>query len=640
MLKRIIHFSAHNRLLVIMITSVIVAISLYALRNIPIDAIPDLSDTQVIIYTKWDRSPDILEDQVTYPIISSLLGAPNVKAIRGYSDFGFSYVYVIFNDGTDIYWARSRVLEYLSKIQSSLPAGAKTEIGPDATGVGWVYQYALVDKSGNNDIAALRSFQDWNLKYILQTVPGVSEVATIGGFEKQYQVIVNPNALQAYGLSVMDVSAAIKKNNNEVGGRLVEWSGKEYMIRAKGYVTKIDDLKKIVVKESKGTPVLLENIATVTLGPQIRRGLAELNGEGDTVGGIVVIRHGENAKNVIERVKTKISDITSSLPKGVEIVPVYDRSKLINSAIDNLKEDLLVEILIVSLVIIIFLWHFPSAFVPIITIPISIAVAFIPMYLFGISSNIMSLAGLAISIGVLVDGSIVEVENVYKRNHEWLMNGRKGDFFKARLDAIMEVCPSVFFSLLVIAVSFLPVFTLVDQEGKLFTPLAWTKTLAIGLAAVLAITLNPAIIMLFSRVDPFKIKNKKIGAIVNTIAVGKYFSEEEHPISKTLFRLYEAPCNWVLRHPKRTIGIALALVIATVPVYFKLGSEFMPPLNEGTVLYMPTTMPGVSVTEARNNLLMQDKILKTFPLDDGNNHSAETAESMERKASMVFIVGA
>jgi copper/silver efflux system protein len=613
MLKKIISFSAHNRILVILFVAAAVAGAVYSMYNIPLDAIPDLSDTQVIVYTKWDRSPDIIEDQVTYPVISALLGAPRVKAIRGYSDFGFSYVYVIFNDGTDIYWARSRVLEYLSKIQGSFPAGVKTELGPDATGVGWVFQYALVDKSGNHDLANLRSFQDWTLKYALQSVPGVSEVATIGGFEKQYQVIIDPNRLQAYKVSVMDVISAIKKNNNEAGGRLIEWSGKEYMVRAKGYVKSTGDLRKIMVKVSKGTPVLLENVATITLGPQIRRGLAELDGLGDVTGGIVVIRHGENALNVIERIKAKIEDIKPSLPQGVEIKIVYDRSELIKKSIDNLKDDLLIEMLIVSLVILLFLWHFPSAMVPIITIPISVALAFIPMYFLGISSNIMSLAGIAISIGVLVDGAIVEVENAYKKIELWIEGGRKGDFHEVRLEALMEVGPSVFFSLLVIAVAFLPVFTLVDQEGRLFTPLAWTKTLTIAIASILAVTLDPAVRMLFTRLDPLKLQPAWLSKTANTLLVGKYYPEEKHPVSRILFRLYEKPCRWVLEHPVKTIGIAIIIIIISLPVYFKLGSEFMPPLNEGTVLYMPTTLPGISVTEARNLLLIQDRVLKTFP---------------------------
>ncbi len=613
MIRKLIYFSAHNRILVIMLVAAAIGYSIFTMRNIPLDAIPDLSDTQVIVYTKWDRSPDLIEDQVTYPIISALLGAPKVKAIRGFSDFGFSYVYVIFQDGTDIYWARSRVLEYLSKIQGNLPSGVKTELGPDATGVGWIFQYALVDKSGKHDLGSLRAFQDWHLKYALQSVPGVSEVATVGGFEKQYQVIVDPNRLHSFNLSLMEVIDAIKKNNNEAGGRLIEWSGKEYMVRAKGYVKNPDDLRKVVLKASGGTPVLLENVATITFGPQIRRGLAELNGEGDVVGGIVVMRHGENALNVIENVKSKIEDIKQSLPEGVEILPVYDRSELIEKSIDNLKHELIIEMIVVSLVILLFLWHFPSAMVPIITIPISVALAFIPMYYFGISSNIMSLAGIAISIGVLVDGAIVEVENAYKKIELWIEGGRVGDFHEVRLEALMEVGPSVFFSLLVIAVSFLPVFTLVDQEGRLFTPLAWTKTLTIALAALLAVTLDPAVRMLFTRMDPFNIKPAWLAKTADTLFVGRYYPEEKHPVSKVLFRLYDKPCRWVLEHPKRTIATAAAIVILSIPVYFKLGSEFMPPLNEGTVLYMPTTMPGLSVTEARNLLLMQDKILKTFP---------------------------
>jgi Cu(I)/Ag(I) efflux system membrane protein CusA/SilA len=613
MIKKIISFSAHNRLLVILLMSAAVAYAVYAMYHIPLDAIPDLSDTQVIVYTKWDRSPDILEDQVTYPIISALLGAPRIKAIRGYSDFGFSYVYVIFQDGTDIYWARSRVLEYLSKIQGSLPPGVKTELGPDATGVGWVFQYVLIDSSGKHDLAGLRSFQDWTLRYAIQSVPGVAEVASIGGFEKQYQVIVSPERLHAFKLSLMNVIDAIKRNNNEAGGRLIEWSGKEYMVRAKGYVKNVDDLRKVVVKESGGTPVLLENVATVTLGPQIRRGLAELNGLGDVVGGIVVMRHGENALNVIERVKAKIEDMKPSLPEGVKIRTVYDRSDLIQRSIDNLKEDLLMEMLIVSLVILLFLWHFPSAMVPIITIPISVGLAFIPMYLFGISSNIMSLAGIAISIGVLVDGAIVEVENAYKKIELWIEGGRKGDFHEVRLEALMEVGPSVFFSLLVIAVAFLPVFTLVDQEGRLFTPLAWTKTLTIAIASFLAVTLDPAVRMLFTRLEPFHLKPKWLAMAATNLFVGKYYPEEKHPVSRVLFRLYEGPCRWVLEHPKQVIAVAFLIVIASVPVYFKLGSEFMPPLNEGTVLYMPTTLPGISVTEARNLLFMQDRVLKSFP---------------------------
>jgi Cu(I)/Ag(I) efflux system membrane protein CusA/SilA len=614
MVRKIIEFSARNRLLVILIVAVAVAGAIDTMKQIRLDAIPDLSDTQVIVYTRWDRSPDILEDQVTYPVITALLGTPRVKAIRGFSDFGFSYVYVIFQDGTDIYWARSRVLEYLSKIQGSLPAGAKMELGPDATGVGWVYMYALVDKSGKHDLAALRTYQDWYLRYALQSVPGVSEVAGIGGFQKQYQVTIDPNRLQAYKLSIMEVMKAIQKSNNEVGGRLIEWAGTEYMVRGKGYVKSTADLEKVVVKTNEtGTPVLLRDVADIALGPQIRRGIMDWNGNGDAVGGIVVMRHGENALNVIRRVKAKIADIKGSLPDGVEIVPAYDRSELIQSSMDNLKEELLMEMAIVSLVILFFLWHFPSALVPILTIPISVLLAFIPMVLLGISSNIMSLSGIAISIGVLVDGAIVEVENAYKKLELWVEGGRKGDFHKIRLEALLEVGPSVFFSLLVITVSFLPVFTLVDQEGRLFTPLAYTKTLALAIAALLAITLDPAVRMLFARMEPFQVKPEFLGKAMDVLFIGSYYPEERHPVSRILFRLYEPPCRWVLRHPKSVIAAAVLVVATTIPVYFKLGEEFMPPLNEGTVLYMPTTLPGMSVTQAQQLMETQDRILKSFP---------------------------
>jgi Cu(I)/Ag(I) efflux system membrane protein CusA/SilA len=614
MIRKIIAFSANNRLLVILLVALASAYALYALHEIRLDAIPDLSDTQVIVYTKWDRSPDIVEDQVTYPIVSALLGTPRVKAIRGFSDFGFSYVYVIFRDGTDIYWARSRVVEYLSKIQGNLPPGVTPELGPDATGVGWVYQYVLVDHGGTHDLAGLRTYQDWYLRYALQSVPGVAEVASIGGFQKQYQVTVDPDRLQAYGLSITDVARAVRMSNNEVGGRLVEFAGTEFMVRAMGYVTSPADLEKVVVKtDGRGTPVLLRDVATVALGPQMRRGILDWNGQGDAVGGIVVMRQNENALEVIDRVKEKIASLKASLPSGVTIEPAYDRSELIQRSIDNLREELLLEMLIVSLVILIFLWHFPSALVPIITIPISVLLAFIPMVAMGITSNIMSLSGIAISIGVLVDGAIVEVENAYKKLELWIEGGRKGDFHQVRLEALLEVGPSVFFSLGVIAVSFLPVFILVDQEGRLFKPLAYTKTLAIALAALLAITLDPAVRMLFARMEPFKVRPWLLGRTLDALFIGTYYKEEKHPVSRVLFWLYERPCRFVLRHPKSVIAAALLVVAASVPVYFRLGEEFMPPLNEGTILYMPTTLPGMSVTQAQDLLTREDRILKSFP---------------------------
>jgi Cu(I)/Ag(I) efflux system membrane protein CusA/SilA len=580
----------------------------------PLDAIPDLSDTQVIIYSRWDRSPDIVEQQVTYPIITSLLGAPNVKVIRGFSDFGFSYVYVIFKDGTDIYWARSRVLEYLSKIIPRLPQGVETEIGPDATAVGWIYQYALVDKSGKNSLSDIRTFQDWYLRYWLQSVPGVAEVATVGGFQKQYQVNVNPNALLSYNIPLTKVIDAVKQSNNDVGARLLEISGTEYMIRAKGYIKSPQDLENTAIGvSSTGTPVLIRDVASVVIGPDIRRGIADLDGEGDTVGGIVVARQGENALNLIDRVKAKIEEVKPSFPAGVEIVTTYDRSELIRKAIDTLKHQLIEEMIIVSFVILLFLWHFPSAVIPIVTIPIAVVLSFIPMYGLKLTSNIMSLSGIAISIGVLVDGAIVEVENAYKKLQLWKDSGRQGDFHLIRLEALKEVGPSVFFSLLVIAVAFLPVFTLVDQEGRLFKPLAYSKNLAMAIAAILAITLDPACRMLFARMDYHHFKPKWLSNIYNSITVGKYYPEEKHPVSRILFALYQPVCNFVLEHRKLTIIAALILVIVTIPVYFKLGSEFMPPLNEGAILYMPTTLPGISVTEAAGLLQTQDKILKSFP---------------------------
>ncbi len=630
MIERIIEFSAKNKYIVALLTLVAVLGAVYSMKHVPLDAIPDLSDTQVIIYSRWDRSPDIIEDQVTYPIVSALLGAPKIKAVRGFSDFGYSYVYLIFQDGTDLYWARSRTLEYLSKIQSRLPEGVRTELGPDATGVGWVYQYALVDKTGRHNLAEIRSFQDWYLRYWLQAVPGVAEVASIGGFQKQYQVNVDPNALVSYKIPMTRVVDAIRKGNNDVGGRVVELSGAEYMIRGRGYAKSIDDIENIVVGKSAkgGTPVLIKNIGRVVLGPDIRRGVSDLDGLGDTVGGIIVMRQDENALAVIDRVKAKIKDVSRSLPEGVEIVTTYDRSELIKESIHTLKHELIVEMIVVSLVILLFLWHFPSAVIPIVTIPIAVLLAFIPMYQLGVTSNIMSLAGIAISIGVLVDGAIVEVENAYKRLEQWNEAGRPGDFHAVRLQALKEVGPSVFFSLLVVAVAFLPVFTLVDQEGRLFKPLAYTKTLAMGIAALLAITLDPAIRMMFTRMDDVHWKPMWLSRIVNSLTVGRYYPEEKHPISRRLFAVYEPACRFVLRHQKATLVTALLLVVSTVPVYLKLGSEFMPPLYEGSLLFMPTTLPGLSVSEAQKLMQEQDKILKSFPEVErvfGKAGRAETA---------------
>ncbi len=614
MIPRIIEFCAKNRALVLIFAAAAVLGSVWCMKNIPLDAIPDLSDTQVIIYSRWDRSPDVIEDQVTYPIVTAMLGAPKVKAIRGFSDFGFSYVYVIFQDGTDIYWARSRTLEYLSKILPRLPEGVKTELGPDATALGWVYQYALVDKTGKHSLAELRTFQDWYLRYWVQSVPGVAEVASIGGFQKQYQVNVDPTALLAYNIPLMKVVDAIRQGNNDVGGRLVEMSGAEYMVRGRGYAKSVKDIEEVVVGvDMKGTPVLVGNLGRVVLGPEIRRGVADLDGVGDTVGGIIVMRQGENALNVIERVQAKLKEVKPSLPEGVEIVTTYDRSELIRESIGTLKHELYTALTIVSVVILIFLWHFPSSIVPIITIPISIALAFIPMYFMGVTVNIMSISGITISIGVLVDGAIVEVENAYKKLQLWQENGKVGDFHEVRLRALKEVGPSVFFSLLVIAVAFMPIFALEEQEGRLFKPLAYTKNLTMAIAAILAVTLDPAVRMLFARMDWFQFRPKWLAWIANQLAVGRYYPEEKHPVSRILFRLYEKPCRFVIKHPKTTILAAVALVLTTIPAYRALGSEFMPPLWEGSVLYMPTTLPGISVTETQKLLQTMDRELSTVP---------------------------
>jgi Cu(I)/Ag(I) efflux system membrane protein CusA/SilA len=495
-----------------------------------------------------------------------------------------------------------------------LPAGVKTELGPDATSVGWIYQYALVDTSGKNATDEIRSYQDWFLRYAVQSVPGVAEVASVGGSQKQYQVTLDPNTLSAYGIPLESVVEAIRKSNNEIGGRLIEFSGREYMVRGRGYLKTVEDIGRIVVKTNeRGTPLTVADVGRVALGPEIRRGVTDLDGKGDAVGGIVVMRSGENALDVIDRVKTRLKEIEPSLPPGLKIVTTYDRSDLIRRSIDTLRSKLIEEIIVVSLVILLFLWHVPSAIVPIVTIPISVVLAFIPFNAMGLNINIMSLGGIAISIGILVDGAIVEVENAYKKLQEWNDGGRPGDFHRIRLEALMEVGPSVFFSLLVVAVAFLPVFTLVDQEGRLFKPLAFSKNLAMAIAAFLAITLDPAIRMLFTRMDGFSFRPKWLAWVVNQVAVGKYYAEEKHPISVVLHRLYERPCRAVLRHPKTTIAVALLAMLSTVPVFLKLGSEFMPPLYEGSILYMPTTLPGISVTEAERLLQTQDRVLKSFP---------------------------
>ncbi len=639
MIKNIIEFSATNRFIVIAVTAVLVGFGFYSLKKIPVDAIPDLSDTQVIIFSKWDRSPEIIEKQVTYPLIASLLGAPKIKSVRGFSDYGFSYVYVIFEDGTDLYWARSRVVEYLNRISGSLPAGVKTELGPDATSVGWVYQYALVDETGKLNSADLRSLQDWTLRYQLQSVPGVAEVAGIGGFVKQFQIRVNPEKLKFYQVTLSQVMDAVRNTNQESGGRVIEFSGTEAMVRSQGLISSIEEMQNAVVSypPQGRAPILLKQVADISIGPEMRRGITDFNGQGDTVGGIIVMRQGEDAPSVIGRVKSKISEISSSLPEGVKIQTVYDRSDLIHRAMETLKGTLIEELIIVSLVILIFLWHVPSALVPIATIPIAVLLAFIPLALMGQSSNIMSLAGIAISIGVLVDGAIVEVENAYRKIQLWDEGGRKESFFKVRLDALTEVGPSVFFSLLVIAVAFLPIFTLVDQEGRLFRPLALSKNLTMAIAAILAITLDPAMRMLFARPDDFQGRYPWLNKIGNTLLVGKYYSEYKHPISRRLFAIYEPVLHWMLERKKFVLGFALAAVLSIFPGFAMLGSEFMPTLHEGSLLYMPTAFPGLSVSEAQRILTLQDKILKSIPEVDTVFGKAGRAETSTDTAPLSMI---
>jgi Cu(I)/Ag(I) efflux system membrane protein CusA/SilA len=594
MIERIIEASARNKFLVFLMVILLSAAGIWALKNTPLDAVPDLSDVQVIVYTPWmGRNPTIMEDQVTYPIVTTMISAPKVKFVRGFSDFGFSYVYIIFEDGTDIYWARSRVLEYLNQVSNRLPKGVIPTLGPDATGVGWVFQYALVDETGKYDLAQLRSLQDWYLRYQIASVEGVAEVASLGGFVRQYQVNIDPNRLAAYRISPKAVVDAVRMSNNEVGGRSIELSGAEYMIRGRGYIQSTQDIENIAVGGERGTPVLVRDIASVTLGPDMRRGIAELNGKGEVVSGIVVMRYGENALNLIDRVKQKIKEIEPSLPPGVKIVTTYDRADLILRSIATLKEKLIEESLIVSAVIIIFLFHIPSALVVIITLPIAIIISFIAMHFLNLTANIMSLGGIAIAIGAMVDAAIIMVENAHKRLERWEEEGRPGHRTEILIEAAKEVGKPLFFSLLIITVSFLPIFTLEGQEGRLFKPLAFTKTFAMFFAAFLSITLAPVLLVLLVR--------------------GRVRPEARNPVNRFLIALYMPVIQGVLRFRKSTIALAVVALLLTIPPFMRLGSEFMPPLNEGMIFYMPTSLPGISVTQATRLLQIQDRILKSFP---------------------------
>jgi Cu(I)/Ag(I) efflux system membrane protein CusA/SilA len=614
-IRAIIEWSGRNRFLVLLLTAFAVAGGVHCVLRIPLDAIPDLSDPQVILYTEWPgRSPDLVEDQITYPLVSAMLAAPHVQVVRGQSDYGFSYVYVIFEEGTDLYWARSRVLEYMGNIAGRLPEGVTPMLGPDATGVGWAFEYALVDRSGARSLAELRSFNDWNVRYWLASVPGVAEVATIGGFVKQYQVTVDPRRLQAAGLPLAHVVEAIRASTGEVGGRVIEMAGREVVVRGRGYVTSVDDLLGVQVgTDGRGTPLLLRAVADVRLGGEMRRGVVELDGEGEVTGGIVVVRHRENVLDVIERVKAKLEAVRPGLPEGLEIVSTYDRSELIHRSIATLVRTLVEELLVVSLVILLFLRHLPSAAIPILTIPIAVTISFIPMHASGLSSNIMSLAGIAIAIGALVDAAIVVVEQTHKKLEHWEALGRPGDPRRVILDAIHEVGGPSFFSLLVIAVAFLPVFALQAQEGRLFKPLAFTKNTAMAVAAVLAITLDPALRLLMTRVEPFTFRPRWLSALATRVLVGRIEPEEDSRLSRALMAAYRPALMFSLGNRTVVLGGAVLAMALTVPLFLRLGSEFMPPLNEGSILYMPITLPGVSVTEASRTLQLQDRLIKTFP---------------------------
>lgn len=596
MIARIIELSGKNRFLVFLLVVSLSIWGYWALTRTPLDAIPDLSDVQVIVFTEWTgKSPDLVEDQITYPISSTLLAAPKVRAVRGFSFLGSSFIYVIFDEGTDIYWARSRVLEYIQSVRGKLPADVNPILGPDASSVGWGFSYAVVDETGGHDLSELRSLQDWNLKLALESVPGVSQVASVGGFVRQYQVAVDPNRLAAFGISIMKVMQAIRESNKDVEGRVLEFSGIEYMVRGRGYVKAVSDIENIAVGSSgMGTPIRLKDVARVELGPEMRRGVAELDGRGEVAGGIVVVRFGENVLDVINRVKEKIkNDIEPSLPKGVKIVTTYDRSDLILRSIETLREEIIKLSVAVSAVCLVFLFHFPSALVVILTLPIAIIISFICMYYLKVTTNIMSLGGIAIAIGAMVDASIIMVENAHKKIEEAEEHGSGKNRTELIIEAAKEVGPSLFFSLLVITVGFLPIFTLQSQAGRLFKPLALTKTFAMLFASFLAITLTPVLMTLLIR--------------------GKIRHEDRNPISRVLRFLYEPIARGALRFPKAVIAVAILIMLATVYPYRQLGREFMPPLYEGTLFYMPVTVPGASIAEAGRLLQAQDRLLMKVP---------------------------
>ena len=614
MIDRLIEFSARQRGTVIGLVLALAMWGAWSMRQIPLDALPDLSDTQVILYSRWDRSPDLIEDQVTYPIVTAMLGAPKVKAVRGVSDFGYSFVYVIFEDGTDLYWARSRTQEYLAGVLSTLPAGVRTELGPDATGLGWVFQYALTDDSGKLSPAQLRTTQDFFLRYHLRSVPGVAEVASVGGFVPQYQVTVDAARLRAMGIPFATVVEAVRRSNVETGGRLMEFGGSEYMIRGRGYLNDPRELEEAVVTGGGSSQIVrVKDVGKVTLGPEMRRGVADLDGRGETVSGIVVMRQGANVVDVIDRVKRKLKQIAPGLPAGVRVVPVYDRSELVHRVIDNLRSTLLEIILTVVLVILLFLWHPPSAVIPILTIPLTVLAVAVPFHLMGLSFNVMSLGGIAIAAGALVDAAIVVVEQTHKKLEEWQTEGGQGDADSVILSAVKEVGRPAFFALLIMAIAFLPVLALEGQEGRLFHPLAYAKSLTMLIAALLAITLDPALRLTLAGLGRRDWGRQWWGRLMNSALRSKIRREEQHPLSRLLIRIYQPALLHALRHKGFVAAVVLIAAALTVPVYRRLGAEFIPPLDEGVLLYMPSTVSGISITEAKRLLQLTDARLKSQP---------------------------
>lgn len=629
MIDRIIDSSIRNKHLVLLLIFSASAWGAWCMLNLPLDATPDLGETQVILLSRWDRSPDIIQDQVTYPIVTALTGAPRVKSVRGVSDFGFSYVYVVFEDGTDLYWARSRVVEYLSAVTAQLPQEAKMEIGPDATGVGWVFQYVLKDESGERNLSELRSYQDWYLKFYLKAVPGVAEVASLGGFVQQYQINVDPLRLRSYGIAISRVAEAVRAGNSETSARLIEFGGAEYMIRGRGYVKSPQDLEEVVLASENGSPIRIKDVGRVVLGPEMRRGAADLDGLGEAVTGIVVMRDGSNALEVIDRVKNRLKEIAPSMPKGIKVLPVYDRSELIRRAISNSRRTLLEVIVTVVLIILVFLWDLPSAVLPIVTIPVAILLTFIPLRYAGVSITIMSLAGIALACGGMVDAAIVVVEQTHKKLEPRLRSGKPFSYFDVILEAVKEVTRPTFLALLLIAVSFLPVMFLGGQEGKLFRPLAYTKNFAMLAAAVMAITLGPVLMLLLIPRRPAEDSHPSPLRRIQFFLFGRRIHpEEDHPITGPLMRFYIPVVRWTLRSKKLVLAAAITLVVLTVPLFWVIGSEFMPALDEGSLLYMPTTVPGISIAESQKLLQATDHILKTFPEVDhvlGKAGRADTA---------------